>query len=262
MFRLFISQASQCILSQYWVGGVAVLLSMSSIASAQQRWSITAAVQAHGSRSEFVSNSFVNPRLWLRPTIGFAGILGLNYHYSPRLGVEVGIGPLKHGVTLASLSDYQGGRRFENLRVTTAHYTSPQVHFVLKQWTRPSATGHRWLLEGGVDAISRRYTVIGSMGGRLSTGPAQPPAYFSMTNQPKDTHVVRFGIRVGAGREWEINDGHFYGVKLLGSMGLHDFIEWQLDYTYTENGITNTYSNSIRTRLGYVGVQTWYRLRP
>lgn len=243
---------------------VAVLLlclGIAAPAAAQKAFSLVATQQVHGYRYVFADRALVNSRLLFRPTLSFASTLAIRYGITPRLSLEAGLGLFAHKLSVASVADYPGGRRFETVRISSLLFNSPQVHGVLLYRTVPSVEGHVWLLETGGDVISRRYTVLPDFVNRLSSNTGQPSLYLRGTNQPRGASILRFGLRGGVGREWHVVNTHFLGVKLVGSLGLQELIRYQLAYTYTEEGVSKSYDNRIRTRLGYVGLQTWYRFQ-
>lgn len=243
--------------------GLALLFDLGVVftACAQKAWSLVVAPQVHGTQHVFVGRELVSPRLLLRPTIGFAGTLGLRYGLSQQFSLEANIGPRSDGLKIASVSDYPGGRRFEAVEVSTIRFTSPQVYGGLLYRTLPSGKSV-WVLETGVDVISRRYIAIGAFSATLSTNVGQPPATLSGTNNYSiDRSLLRFGIRVGIGREWQVGNAHFLGVKLLGSVGLQEFARWRIIYSFTDDGTSKIYQNTLHSKLGYVGLQTWYRLQ-
>jgi len=242
------------------VGGLLSLI-LAPAASAQKAWSFVLAPQMHVTRYVFAGHDPVSPRLLLRPNTGFAATVGLRYGLAQQLSLEGGIGPRSDGVKIVSVADYAARRRFESVKVATMRFNSPQVHLVLLYRSQPSETGHVWLAEGGIDVISRRYLNIGQFTSDLSTNSGQPASTLTGTSQWRGRSELRPGFRVGLGREWQLRPRQFVGIKLLGSVGLHEFSRFQLRYSFSEGGATKTYQNTIYTKLGYIGVHSWYRLQ-
>ncbi|OUJ70022.1 hypothetical protein [Hymenobacter crusticola] len=224
------------------------------------RWSVVAAAQAHGSRHVVADQTLVSPRLLLRPTVGLAGLLGVRYGLRRRLGIEAGVSVRSDGVSIASVADYRGGR-YESVQVSTIWFNSPQLQVLLLYQTSPSQAGHCWILQGGADVISRRYLNLGGYGTGLSTNAGQPPATLTASQQLVQGSVWRLGLQGCIGREWHVSPAQFVGLRLVGRVGLQEFNRWQLRYTFTEDGIQRHYQNQIHTKLGYVGLQTWYRFQ-
>lgn len=223
------------------------------------RFAVLLAGQAHGSRHLFADQTLVSPRLLLRPGLGLAVQLGLRYQLTPQVGLETGLSGRSDEVAIASVADYRGGRRYEAVEVATIRFNSPQLQVGLVYHTRPSPAGHAWTLQGGLDVISRRHLNLGGFGTGLSTNAGQPPATLTASNQPLRGSVWRFGLQGAGGREWQVHPAHSIGLRLVGRVGLQEFSKWQLSYTFTEDGIARRYQNLIHTKLGYVGLQTWYR---
>ncbi|WP_324680643.1 hypothetical protein [Hymenobacter sp. GOD-10R] len=219
------------------------------------------AAQAHGSRHVFADQTLVSPRLLLRPTVGLAGLLGVRYGLRPRLGIEAGVSVRSDGVSIASVADYRGGRRYESVEVSTIWFNSPQLQVVLAYQAKPSPAGHAWVLEAGADVISRRYMHLGGYSTGLSTNAGQPPATLTASQQLVPGSVWRFGLQGRIGREWHVSPAQFVGLRFVGRIGLQEFSRWQLRYTFVEDGIQRGYQNQIQTKLGYVGLQTWYRFQ-
>jgi hypothetical protein len=233
------------------------LLLVSGSAVAQRSFSVVAGGQIYLTNSRFVYNQPNSRQIGLSsyPYTGF--MLGIGVGLSPRYMMQATIGSNSYGLNLEPQNI--GKLRFkQQARELTL--------VVRRQFSNGSKAGHLWFVDLGADALSAGSGagIIGFGASRTVNGNPGANPGFRITGYSTFRNSFRVGVRLGAGREWALNEHHHIALGAVASIGLSDLHRYKVQtVTWQEREDIDPISseNTLATRFSFVGVQARYRFQ-
>jgi hypothetical protein len=232
---------------------------------AQRSCSVVLGGQLHATQARFADHRAVSPRLGLTPSLQRGVQVGVALGLSARQEVQATVGFTAFGVAF-STKQHDAQTRFNGANVAVYQQNALEYALVLRR-RFPSARqpGQSWFTDLGVDVEDMSLARPGGLFGfsnvdrRQPTGPGlEAEASLDVFNR------YRVGLRLGGGREWALdaNRRHYLALQLLGSFGLRDLQQFQLNTVVWQQSPAidpEYYVNRVATRFSFVGVQLRYR---
>ncbi|MDQ2769697.1 MAG: hypothetical protein M3Y54_04260 [Bacteroidota bacterium] len=233
------------------------------VANAQRSLSVLAVGQVHTSQNRFADDAPVSARVSLPPGIYTSWGVGAAVGLSARSAVQVTVAYASFGVDIATQRDYVR-QRYAFANVTSFREAVVEVAVVKRRYfPQADRLGRAWFVDAGVDAL------IGAFGSASIDFASYDPNNANSqgiagTSTPLDGNPYRLGIRLGAGREWNLTPRNAVALQLIASIGLRDLSRYQLSTVVWQQGRTIDpvyYQNTVALRGSFVGLQVRYRFR-
>jgi hypothetical protein len=231
-------------------------------AKAQKSLSLVVAGQAHLSQARFDDNALMSARVSMAPGLYSDFLLGVAVGLSPRTAIQATIGYLSYGIDIESQQDYSR-QRYMFSNIASFQTDAFEVAVVGRRYFPAAARPNRsWFVEAGADVVLASAGIGTFSFGRYSSIDPNSPGVegngYAIGGNPN-----RLGIRLGVGREWRISPRSALAIGAVASIGLSDVTRYQVVTTWQKGQAIDPlhYTNTIATRVGFVGLQARYRLQ-
>lgn len=232
-------------------------------ANAQTSLSVLAVGQVHTSQNRFADDALVSARVSLPPGIYTSWGVGAAVGLSPRSALQFTVAYATFGVDIETQRDY-ARQRYAFANVASFQKSVVEVAAVKRRYfPQADHPGKAWFVDAGVDALISAFgsATIGFASYDPNNANSQGVAG---TGTPIGGNPYRLGIRLGAGREWNLTPRNALALQLIASIGLRDLSRYQLSTVVWQQGRTIDpvyYQNTVALRGSFVGVQARYRFQ-